>query len=56
MNSLELTAGITALANSLARNLSLNELALVSALLVQLGDTMGTIAAERALCNEAEKE
>ena len=52
MNSLGLTAAVTALANSIACNLSTSELALVASLFVQLGDTLATIAAESVLCKE----
>jgi len=52
MNSLELTAAVTALANAVACTLSINELALVASLFVQLGDTLATIAAERSLTEE----
>ena len=52
MNSFGLTAAVTALANSIACNLSPSELALAASLLVQLGDTLATIAAQRVLCEE----
>ena len=52
MTSLELTSAITALANGLSYNLSPSELALIAGVLVQLGDTITTIAAQRALCKE----
>ena len=50
MNSCELTAFVTALANALARNLSDGELTLLGSVLTQLADTLFTIAAQRALC------
>lgn len=50
MNPCELTASVTALANALACRLDENELNLLSAVLVQLGDTLDTIAAQRAMC------
>ena len=49
MNSLELTGVITALANAIASNLNVEEMALVAGVLVQLGDTVATIAAANAL-------
>ena len=52
MNSLELTAAVTAVSNAIACSLSTTELALVASLFVQLGDTLATIAAQRALCEE----
>ena len=52
MNSLELTAAITAAANAVACNLTASELALVASIFVQLGDTLATIASQMALCEE----
>ena len=58
VRSLNLTAAITAIANSIACGLSVNQLALTAGIFVQIGDTLATIAAEKALCEEssAEKE
>lgn len=56
MNSLKLTAAITALANTIACNLTESEIALVAGILVQLGDTLATIAAQRSLCEEKAEE
>ena len=55
MTPLELTSAVTALANAIACDLSTGELALVAGVFVQLGDTLATIAAQRALCEEREK-
>lgn len=52
MNSCEITAGVTALANCIAKNLNDSELALVAAVFVQLGDNLALIAAHRQLCSE----
>lgn len=52
MNSFELTAAITALANAIACNLTPGEIALIAGIFVQLGDTLATIAAQKALCEE----
>ena len=52
MNSFELTAAVTAAANAIALRLTPSELALLASVLVQLGDTMATIAAGQALCEE----
>ena len=52
MSSLELTGTITALANGIACKLSLDEIALLSSILVQLGDTLATIAAMENLCGD----
>ena len=52
MNPLQLSAAVTALANATARNLSLSEIALLASIFVQFGDTLATIAAQRALYEE----
>ena len=52
MNSCELTAGITALANGIACELDNDELALWASILVQLGDTLVTIATQRSICEK----
>ena len=57
MSSLELTSTVTALANAIACGMTINEISLLASLLVQLSDTLGTIAAQRTLCEErAEKD
>ena len=50
MNTCELTASITALANMMAANFNDDELNLLASVLVQLGDTLVTISARRGLC------
>ena len=50
MNSVELTASITALANTLACNLTTDELNLLGVILTQLGDTILTIGTHRDIC------
>ena len=50
MNSLELTTAITALANAISLRLTVEELSLLAGIFVQLGDTLATIAAQKALC------
>ncbi len=50
MNACELTASITAIANALSCNLNNDETALLAAILVQLGDTLATIAVQREFC------
>ena len=52
MNSCELTVYITALANSIACKLNNEELTLLASILVQLGDTLVTIATQRAICEK----
>lgn len=56
MNACNLTASVTALANTIACGLKTEEIGLLSSLLVQLGDTLATIAAQRTLCQAQEKE
>ena len=53
MNSCELSITIAALANIIAQNLDDEALALVSAIFLQLGDTLETIAAKRSLCGNS---
>lgn len=55
MNSLELTSAVTALANAIACKLSVDEIALLASIFVQLGDTLATIAARENLCREQNK-
>ncbi|MBQ8337784.1 MAG: hypothetical protein IJY33_01425 [Oscillospiraceae bacterium] len=55
MNSCELTASVTAVANALAARLTNEELALLASVLVQLGDTLVTISTRRALCENSKK-
>ncbi len=50
MNSCELSAAVTAVANSLACRLSDDELTLLASVLVQLGDTLVTIVTHRSIC------
>ena len=52
MNSLELTSVITAMANTIACRLTLDELALLAGIFVQFGDTLATIAARENLCKD----
>ena len=52
MNPCQLTATITAIANSIANKLTIEETTLLAATLVQLGDTLATIATQRAICDE----
>ena len=54
MDALRLTGSLTALANALACNLTIDELALLASLFVQLGDTLATIAAAKNLCRDKE--
>ena len=55
MNSCELTASVTAVANTIACSLNNEELTLLAAILVQLGDTLVTIATQRTICENTNK-
>lgn len=50
MNPCQLTASITAVANAIASTLCNEEIILLATILVQLGDTLATIEAQRAIC------
>ena len=56
MNACELTASITALANTLACNLTEDELNLLGVVLTQLGDTLLTIATHRSICSKLRRK
>lgn len=49
---LALTTAVNTLAVSIAQNLSDEDLSLAAALLVQLGDTLATLAAQRQRCQK----
>ena len=50
MNACNLIAAITALANAISCDLSVDELNLLGAVLTQLGDTLTVIATQRSIC------
>ena len=50
MNSCELTASITAIANYLACQLNQDQLELLGVTLTQLGDTLLTITTQKSIC------
>lgn len=52
MNPCELTASITAVANGLACGLTPEEVGLLGAIFMQLGDTLTTISLQRSLCEK----
>ena len=56
MNPCELTAAVTAVANTLACKMSNEELSLLSSVLVQLGDTLVTIVMQRTICENTNKK
>ena len=51
MNACELTASVTAIANTIACQLSADELTFLGVVLTQLADTLLTIAACQELCS-----
>lgn len=50
MNPCELTASITALANTISCRLSVDEMNMLGVVLTQLSDTIITIATQRSIC------
>lgn len=50
MQSCELALSVSTLACCIAENKSPEEIALISSIFMQLGDTLSTIAAHQALC------
>ena len=52
MNPCEITATVTAIANTISCRLNNDELTLLASVLVQLGDTLVTIVTQRALCEK----
>ena len=50
MNACELTAAVTALANTIACGRSAEEITILGTVLTQLGDTLLTIATHREVC------
>ena len=50
MNPCELTAAITALANAIAYNSTVDELNLLGVIFTQLGDTLITIGTQESIC------
>lgn len=51
MNPCNLTFSVTAIANAIAKNLSVEEIKLLASLFSQLGYTLETIASQRELCD-----
>lgn len=50
MNTCTLTTGITAVANAIACGKTTDEINLLGVIFTQLGDTLLTIATQRAIC------
>ena len=53
MNPCQLTASVTAIANAISCKLSIEETTLLAAVLVQLGDTLATVATQRSICQSS---
>ena len=56
MNSIKLTSAVSIIANLISSNLTPDEIAIVSSIFVQLGDTLATIGAQRSLCCEDDEK
>lgn len=54
MTPCELTASITALANTMARTMTADQLGLLGAMFTQLGDTLITLSTQKSLCQGRE--
>lgn len=50
MNSCEISAAVTAIANVIFEKLNDDEVALLGAILVQLGDTLETMSVQKEIC------
>lgn len=56
MNSCELTASITAVANAIACGRTVDELNLLGVTFTQLGDTLLTIATQKSICQSGKAD
>ena len=56
MNGYQFSLSVTALANAIASELSIEETTLLAAAFVQLGDTLATVATHRAICELKEEK
>ena len=56
MNGYQFSLSVTALANAIASELSIEETTLLAAVFVQLGDTLATVATHRAICELKEEK
>lgn len=50
MNPCEISAAVTAIANVIFQKLSDDEVALLAAIFVQLGDTLATMSVQKEIC------
>lgn len=56
MTPCEITVAVTAVANFISCNFTNEQIDLLGAIFVQLGDTLATISAQNALCNSVAEE
>ena len=56
MNPFQLTTSVTAIANAISSKLSTDEITLFASVLVQLGDTLATIAIGKAKEDECKNK
>ena len=52
MNACEISAAVTAIANVIFQKLNDDEVALLGAILVQLGDTLETMSVQKEICQK----
>lgn len=52
MNPYRLTASVTAIANMISSRLTVEETTFLASILVQLGDTLVTLATQKTICDE----
>ncbi len=52
MNACEISAAVTAIANVIFEKLNDDEVALLGAILVQLGDTLETMSVQKEICDK----
>lgn len=55
MNSSQLTVFITTIANAISSKLNIEETTFLATVLVQLGDTLATIATQKSICKTKDK-
>ena len=55
MHPCQLTAAITAVANTFGNRLTTQELTLLAAVFTQLGDTLATISLQRSICETVQE-
>lgn len=56
MNAFDITTAVTLISNAIACNLTIDELSFLSAIFVQIGDTLATISAQRTICENTDTQ